>query len=149
MGSFSGVGLAAERLERLFELFVRAEVEIEKEELSALQLAAAPAAAGQPLLANRIAQPRGQIERLLQQLYRVHPSFSKSPTSRGLALADYSGLHYSWRAEFDDTANEISAFGHLKLKHAVSGRERERRYWGDRANAAFCVNLRFLQNIGN
>ena len=81
MGSVDGVGFAAEGVEHLFELLVRAEVEIEEEELSALQLAAASAAAGKPLLANRIAQPRGQIERLLQHLYRVHPSFSKSPTS--------------------------------------------------------------------
>ena len=50
----------AEDFQHLLELFGWTEIEVEKEQLSAFQFTAAATAAGQPLLADRVAEPRGQ-----------------------------------------------------------------------------------------
>ena len=67
-------GLAAERFKRQLELLVGAEIEIEEEELSAAELAPAAAVAAETLGPNGIAQRLCQVQRLVQQRYRRHPS---------------------------------------------------------------------------
>jgi hypothetical protein len=70
----------AKSVEDLIELFGGAQREIEKENFPTAQDTAA-AVACQPFLADFIAQPPRQIEAVPQNLYRVHPCFSKLPTS--------------------------------------------------------------------
>ena len=55
--------------------------------------------------------------------------------------ADYSGLVYSCRAEFDDTPNKSKYCSHKELKHKDLEGQREDRYWVIRANPVLCVNL--------
>ena len=62
---------------------------------------AAAAVAAEIFLADLIPQTRGQVEAVTEHFYRVHPSFSISPTS--VSVRDYSVFIYSCPAEFDDT----------------------------------------------
>lgn len=92
-GERERIGLAAQRGDDLVELLVRAEIEIEKEQLSPLQFTAASPAAGKPLLADCIAEPRPDRGPAPASL----PCASQLLQITGLRdrRGDYSRLHYS------------------------------------------------------
>ena len=151
------------RFEHLFELFARGRGRDRGRGAFALltrnrRRRCRPATPGE----RRIAQPHGQIEGLFQHLYRVHPSFSNCTRFGGLSRFlcqqkwvrafgrhDYSGFHLQLASRVRRYGQRGKCFSRLELKHAISERERERQYWGNRANAAFCAKLRLLRNISN
>ena len=67
-GKLGGFGVVAKGVEDLIELFGRSQGEIEKENFPPSQDAAAAAVAGQPFLADFIAQPPCQIETMPQEV---------------------------------------------------------------------------------
>ena len=83
------MGLASQRVEYLIELVDRSDGQVEKDDFPAAELDGPARHAVEPFVADFVAEPAGQIDRVLQQLYRVHPSFSKSPASvTGSATAE-------------------------------------------------------------
>jgi hypothetical protein len=101
--------LTTKGLDGLIELVGWAQGQIEKKDPFSVELATSTAAAAKPLLADLVPQTPGQIDRLFQQFYRVHPSFSKQPASvTGNANGgDYSGLGYSCPGDFDDIQSSV------------------------------------------
>ena len=108
-GHAGGLRFESQCLDDLLELVFGAEGQIEKQDLFALELAAATAAAAEPFLANLVTQTSSKIDRLFQEFYRVHPSFSKQPAflTGETDEADYSGFGYSCPADFDDTDTKV------------------------------------------
>jgi hypothetical protein len=102
-GQLRGVGVVTEGFENLVQLFRWVKGQIEEEDFFAPQHAAAAPGAAEIFLTDLVSQTRSQIKAVFQHFHRVHPSFSKSPTS--VPVRDYNVFIYSCPAEFDDTVN--------------------------------------------
>jgi signal transduction histidine kinase len=68
----------------------------------------------------------------------MHPSFSKSPTS--MTFEDYTVFIYSCPAEFDDTVKRANFLFCLELRSEILTKNKEHRYWVNRAKRAFYNN---------